>query len=115
MLNDMLPMILQIGTLTLVPPLIWNHPLLILIRLPLMQAMSMWFFGNGNTSYISHIGKSLISRDLELSNVLVVPNLPKNLLSINKLKKESLVDILFSNLFYTIQNRATKEILARGI
>lgn len=71
-------------------------------------------FGNGNTSSISHIGNSSISKDLKLSDAIVVPNFTKNLLSISKLTKDSLVDVLFSNPFFAIQNRATEEILAEG-
>lgn len=69
-------------------------------------------FGNGNTSSISHIGNSSISKDLKLSDVIVVPNFTKNLLSFSKLTKDSPVDVLFSNPFLVIQNRAIKEILA---
>lgn len=71
-------------------------------------------FRNGNTSSISYIGNSLISKDLKLSNLIVVPNLTKNLLSFSKLTKDSPVDVLFYNPFLAIQNHATKEILASG-
>lgn len=61
-------------------------------------------FGNGNTSPISHIGNKSFSKDLNLSNVLVVPNITKNLLSISKLTNDSPVDVLFSKPFFAIQN-----------
>lgn len=59
-------------------------------------------FGNGKVSPISHIGTSTLLSNLVLSDVLVVPNLTKNLLSISKLTQDSPVDVLFSNPFFTI-------------
>lgn len=44
----------------------------------------------------------------------MVPHLRKNLLSISKLTHDSPVDVLFSNKFFAIQNRITKEIIAKG-
>lgn len=46
--------------------------------------------------------------------MLVVAHITKNLLSISKLKNDSPMDILFSDSFFSIQNRATKEPLAKG-
>lgn len=71
-------------------------------------------FGNGDFSHISHIGTSQLSPHLKLSDVLIVPSITKNLLSISKLTQDSPVDVLFSNPFFQIQNRKTKEILAKG-
>lgn len=71
-------------------------------------------FGNGNSSNISHIGTKFLSNHIKLSDVLVVPNITKNLLSIRKLTSDSPLDVLFSNLFFSIQNREAKEIIARG-
>lgn len=71
-------------------------------------------FGNGNTSSISHIGTSSISPSINLMDVLVVPQLTKNLLSISKLTNNNPIDVLFSDNVFIIQNRHSKEPLARG-
>lgn len=71
-------------------------------------------FGNGNVSNIPHISKSSISKYLTLLDILIVPHLTKNLLSIIKLTNDSPVDILFSNKFLSIHNHNTKEVIAKG-
>ena len=52
-------------------------------------------FGNGNAASISHIGISHLSPNIALNDVLVVPQLTKNLLSVSKLTQDNLVDVLF--------------------
>lgn len=54
-------------------------------------------FGNGHISHISHIRTLALSKDIKLSDVIIVPNITKNLLSISKLTMDSLMDVLFSN------------------
>lgn len=71
-------------------------------------------FGNGKSLPISLVGNSSFSKDIHLLDVLVVPHLTKNLLSISKLTNDYPVDILFSDSYFAIQNRLTKTILARG-
>lgn len=71
-------------------------------------------FGNGNTLPISHIGYSSITNDVRLNDVLVVPKLTKNLLSISKLTRDNDVDVLFSHPLFYVQDRSTKRILAQG-
>ncbi|KAJ9544289.1 hypothetical protein OSB04_023996 [Centaurea solstitialis] len=71
-------------------------------------------FGNGHILNISRIGNASITKNIDLADVLVVPRLTKNLLSISKLTSDSPVDVLFSDDAFTIQNRRTKDILARG-
>ncbi|KAG6397102.1 hypothetical protein SASPL_143266 [Salvia splendens] len=70
--------------------------------------------GNGNSLSISHIGSSKLTNDVQLLDVLVVPHITKNLLSISKLTTDYLVDVLFSDKSFVIQNRVTKSILAQG-
>ena len=43
---------------------------------------------NGNVLLISHTGSSMIS-NVHLKDILIVPNIAKNLLSINKLRTEN--------------------------
>lgn len=45
---------------------------------------------------VSHIGSSSITKDIQLCNMLVVPHLTKNLLSISKLIVDHRVDVFFS-------------------
>lgn len=70
--------------------------------------------GNGTSLNISHIGSSKISEDVKLLDVFVVPHIIKNLLSISKLTADFLVDVIFSDKFFTIQNLVTKKILVHG-
>lgn len=70
--------------------------------------------GNGASLSISHTGKCTLPNNLRLLDVLVVPHITKNLLSISKLTSDYPVDVLFSNKSFAIQNRATKDIIARG-
>ena len=71
-------------------------------------------FGNGNTLPITSIGTSSLINGLCLRDVLVVPNLTKNLLSISKLTYDNNVDVVFSKYLCSIQDRATKQVLAQG-
>ncbi|KAG6414359.1 hypothetical protein SASPL_127081 [Salvia splendens] len=70
--------------------------------------------GNGNSLSISHIDSSKLTNDVQLLDVLVVPHITKNLLSISKLTSDYPVDVLFSDKSFVIQNRVTKSILAQG-
>lgn len=62
---------------------------------------------NGYTLNISHTGYTQISKDIKLHDVLVAPHLNKNLLSISKLTTDNSVDVLFSQPYFTIQDRKT--------
>lgn len=71
-------------------------------------------FGNGKQLPITHTGTCKLCNNIHLNNVLVVPNLTKKLLSISKLTVEHQVDVLFSQHYFDIQDRNTKQVLARG-
>ncbi|KAJ0726165.1 hypothetical protein HanPI659440_Chr12g0467171 [Helianthus annuus] len=71
-------------------------------------------FGNGHTLPVTNVGTKSLSNNIHIKNVLVVPHLTKRLLSISKLTHDSPIDVLFSNDFFHIQDRKTKEILAKG-
>ncbi|GJX95959.1 putative RNA-directed DNA polymerase, partial [Tanacetum coccineum] len=58
------------------------------------------FFGNGDALPVSHIGQSMVSNKILLRDVLVIPKLTKNLLSISKLTMDHPVDVLFSQPFF---------------
>ncbi|KAI3719151.1 hypothetical protein L6452_20045 [Arctium lappa] len=71
-------------------------------------------FGNSQTLPVSHTGHSTISDRIRLRDILVVPHLSKNLLSVSKLTQDNDVDVLFSYPHFLIQDRRTKQVLARG-
>ena len=70
--------------------------------------------GNGNVLPISHIGSHRFNSTLHLLDILVVPGLQKNLISISKLTRDFPVDAIFTNNSFLLQKRDTKEILAQG-
>lgn len=67
--------------------------------------------GNGAHLPISHIGSLSISQDLKLRNVLVVPGLTKNLLSIGQLTRDFPVTVTFTESQFCIQNRDIGQLL----
>ncbi|MFS7952632.1 putative RNA-directed DNA polymerase [Helianthus anomalus] len=71
-------------------------------------------FGNGHSSPITHKGRVTLQNNVHLKDVLVVPSLTRNLLSISKLTNDFPVDVLFSNSFFVIQDRTTRKPLAQG-
>ncbi|KAD6795087.1 hypothetical protein E3N88_05983 [Mikania micrantha] len=72
------------------------------------------FFGNGHTLGVTKIGDTNLFGSLKLNNVLVVPNLTKNLLSVGKLTEDNDVDVLFSHPYFYIQDRRSRQVLAQG-
>lgn len=70
--------------------------------------------GNGTALDISHIGTCDFSKSVKLSNVLVVPELTKNLVSISRLTRDFPVNVTFTDNSFVIQTRGTGEILAKG-
>ncbi|GLT46299.1 hypothetical protein SLA2020_200620 [Shorea laevis] len=71
------------------------------------------FTGDGTPLDISHIGSASIG-SLKLNNVLVVPNLKKNLLSVSKFTKENPCIFEFSSNGFVIKDQVTQAVLARG-
>ncbi|KAK9049437.1 hypothetical protein SSX86_031595 [Deinandra increscens subsp. villosa] len=71
-------------------------------------------FGNGESLPVTHKGNLTLTNNLHLNDVLVVPNINKNLLSVSMLTKSNNVDVLFSYPMFHIQDRMTKEIVAQG-
>ncbi|KAK9075210.1 hypothetical protein SSX86_003531 [Deinandra increscens subsp. villosa] len=71
-------------------------------------------FGNGNTLTISHKGHAKVANHLNLKDILIVPHLTKNLISISKLTADNNMDVLFSFPYFYVQDRDTKQVLAQG-
>jgi hypothetical protein len=67
---------------------------------------------------ISHIGQASLptytSRNLHLCNVLCVPSVTRNLLSIKKFTRDNNVSVEFHLFDVFVKGRATKEVLLRG-
>ncbi|KAJ0522025.1 hypothetical protein HanIR_Chr10g0477801 [Helianthus annuus] len=58
------------------------------------------FSGNGQSLPISHTGNSKILGSLDLNNILVVPQLTKNMISVSKLTMDNPVDFVFSHPYF---------------
>ncbi|KAK9060122.1 hypothetical protein SSX86_020826 [Deinandra increscens subsp. villosa] len=69
---------------------------------------------NGTQVPITHTGLSRVHPNITLKDVLVVPSLKKNLLSISKLTDDNDIDVVFSKNYFAIQDRCTRKVLARG-
>ena len=70
--------------------------------------------GNGASLPITHTSNISQSPDLKLLDVLVVPHLTKNLLSISKLTNDFPLSVTFANNFFTVQNCLTGKVVATG-
>jgi hypothetical protein len=68
--------------------------------------------GNGASLPITHTSNISHSPDLKLLDVLVVPHLTKNLLSISKLTNDFPLSVTFANNFFTVQNCLTGKVVA---
>ncbi|MFS7965824.1 putative RNA-directed DNA polymerase [Helianthus anomalus] len=74
--------------------------------------------GNGKTLPISHIGHTSIptnSRSLQLKNVLLVPNLRNNLVSVAKLCKTNKVSVEFFPFHFFVKDLRTGAHLMQGV
>ena len=75
------------------------------------------FVGNGKGLQISHIGDTSLTTNhgkLKLKNVLVVPNLKKNLLSIGKLTIDNQCSFEFDSHGFVVKDKDNK-VLAKGL
>jgi hypothetical protein len=70
--------------------------------------------GNGASFPISHTDTISPTSSLTLKDVLVVPGLTKNLISISKLTSDFPFSITFTNDRFIIQNQVTRRVVATG-
>lgn len=73
--------------------------------------------GNGETLAITHLGDTSIGNtgpSLHLKNVLLVPSLSRNLLSVSQLTTEYLVTCEFTNTAFEIKDRTLTKTLMKG-
>lgn len=66
---------------------------------------------NGASLPITHTGTVYPSPNIQLLDVLVVPHLTKNLLSISKLTSDYSLSITFTYSCFTIQNKPTGKVV----
>jgi hypothetical protein len=72
--------------------------------------------GNGSTLPISHVGHTSIpasARKLHLRNVLLVPNIVKNLISIRRFTIDNLCSIEFDPFGFSVKDLRTKAAILR--
>lgn len=60
-------------------------------------------FANGHKLPITHTSSTFIFPNIQLYDVLVFPNIQKNLLSVSKLTLDNHLDVLFSNQTFTFK------------
>lgn len=75
------------------------------------------FVGNDNLLEISHIGNLSLNvghEKLVLDNVLVVPEIKKNLVSVSQLTSEKPYVFEFNDNGFVIRDRCTKAVIAQG-
>ncbi|KAL2943151.1 Retrovirus-related Pol polyprotein from transposon TNT 1-94 [Bienertia sinuspersici] len=65
------------------------------------------------TSGMRAIGKLILKNGIELKNVMLIPSFKQNLLSIQKLSKDSNCKVIFWDQYYLIQDKTSSEI--RGV
>jgi hypothetical protein len=77
----------------------------------------MVHIGNGAGLHISHIGSSTIPTShsaLKHMNILCVPCITKNLLSISQILKDNVVTVEFTNSTCVVKDKATQLTLLHG-
>lgn len=70
--------------------------------------------GDGSCLNISHIGDCVQYRNIKLNDVLVVPKMKKNLVSVSQLAKDNACTCEFTDSNFVIKDKATGTILASG-
>ncbi|OIT38501.1 hypothetical protein A4A49_08789 [Nicotiana attenuata] len=68
---------------------------------------------NGQELDITHVGKGIIS-GLRMSEVLVVPKLKKNLLSVSKITRDNCCSIEFDESSFVVKDKRTGKLTAKG-
>ena len=73
--------------------------------------------GNGHTLPITHIGQAIVgigTSSIKLNDVLLVPDIKKNLLSVSKLTTDFPFTFEFNGLGFVIKDMTTNQIVAKG-
>nr|XP_051229932.1 uncharacterized protein LOC127347824 [Lolium perenne] len=104
------------GTWTRAPLLIWlPTPVLFIPPAPVTTSTRITV-GNGSSLPITHIGHASLpssSTPLSLSNVLVSPNLIKNLVSVKQFTRDNPVTVEFDLFGFSVKDSRTRMVLLR--
>ncbi|MDV3143336.1 MAG: DDE-type integrase/transposase/recombinase, partial [Sweet potato little leaf phytoplasma] len=74
--------------------------------------------GDGNKLHISYVGNSCLTdgnTKLNLENVLCVPDIAKNLVSVSKLARDNHVYVEFHDNFCLVKDKGTGQVLLKGV
>ncbi|KAF3668761.1 hypothetical protein FXO37_09354 [Capsicum annuum] len=69
--------------------------------------------GNGSQLDITHVGNTIRS-GLKLQDVLIVPKIAKNLLSVSKIAKDNSCTLEFDETDFVVKDKKTRTLLAKG-
>lgn len=69
---------------------------------------------NGETSNITGVGKVRLCNDLNLKNAMLIPNFRHNLLSVQKLSRDSNCKVVFLSHYCVIQDKNTSKVKRVG-
>lgn len=70
--------------------------------------------GDGSKLHISHIGDCLDYKNIRLNNVLMAPDIKKNLISVSQLAKDNSCICEFTDSDFVIKDLETGKVLATG-
>ena len=87
-----------------------------MIASPRPSRSSRIVVGNGSSLAVTHTGHHCLpttSNSLSLNNVLISPNLIKNLVSVKKLTRDNPVNVEFDDLGFSVKERRTKTVILR--
>ncbi len=73
--------------------------------------------GNGDILQITHVGQANIesgNKSLQLNDVLLVPDIKKDLISVSKLTSDLPLKFEFDGDGFVIKDRSTNRVVARG-
>ncbi|KAG8379883.1 hypothetical protein BUALT_Bualt07G0135600 [Buddleja alternifolia] len=86
-------------------------------NLRLYKGFDAVMVGNGEFMNITHVGDTQVNYDgheIPLRNVLLVPNIKKNLLSVSQLTTDMPYEFEFDGNGFVIRDRSTKQVIANG-
>lgn len=70
--------------------------------------------GDGKRLKITRVGNRDIGSNLKLKDVLVIPKLKKNLLSVSKLASDNACLLEFTDCDFVVKDKKTRNLLAEG-
>ncbi|XP_075088534.1 uncharacterized protein LOC142170506 [Nicotiana tabacum] len=80
----------------------------------LFKGSDLVMVGDGKLLKITHVGNKEIGTNLKLKDVLVVPKLKKNLLSVSKLASDNACLLEFTDCDFVLKDKKTRNLLPKG-